>query len=138
MYGLIAFNFTFSILFACLIMTYIRDRNKPNPWQYEWIVLIWYFRIISITFDINDKKEYSDLQYFVGKFASAQVMLVVQQILITVTFKNIKIKILTAALIPIVANISIVVVFDDSTHVIKFMFLGMLWYYPPLFSFVYF
>jgi len=60
MYVFIATELTFIILFACLIGSYIRDRNKPHPWQYEWIVLIWYLRITVSCFDINDKKEYSD------------------------------------------------------------------------------
>ena len=77
MYGMIAFELTFYILFACLIGAYIRDRNKPHPWQFEWILLIWYFRLILACFDINDAKEDSDHAFFVGKFQCATVLLTI-------------------------------------------------------------
>ena len=138
MYGYIAFDLTFHILFACLICTYIRDRNKPHPWQYEWIVLLWYFKVITDCFDLNDKKEYSDPIYFVAKFAFMHCMLITQQILITVTCKNIKIKILTVALLPFIAIISHAVVFEEWKLVFKFFSLALIGFCPALFSFVYF
>jgi len=96
--------------------------------------------MILVMFDFNQSRNWASTNRNITKFTSGLINLIILQILITITFKNMKTKIACIVVIPFVATMSHQIFFQEPEikEIVRNFIFYVFGIWPSTFSLVYF